>query len=268
MESTKYKFVFVVLVYKNINVLRDFFKSLTIDNYKIIVVNSYYDDISLRECEEVAKLNDADFIPIENKGYGYGNNIGTKYAMDHYEYDFLILSNSDIEIKSFGRIKDFKDQNMVIASQTIMRNGKHQNPDTPWELSFVYPILEYGYNNRKRWACMFCHICTRLSREMFNLYAFFIRKNKYKIFSPHGSFVIFTKKAVDSLYPFFDERMFLYNEEWYLALKAKLLKIPVYYIPSIEVFHYEGASSSDSSSFDYNRQSFSIFNEWRKYHKL
>ena len=264
----KYKCVFIVLVYKNIDVLRDFFKSLTIDNYKIIVVNSYYDDTSLRECEEVAKHNGADFIPIENKGYGYGNNVGTKYAMEHYDYDFLILSNSDIEIKSLGKIEDFVEQNTVIAPNTVMRTGKHQNPDTPWELKFVYPILEYGYNSHKHWICMFCYMSTRMSREIFRIYKFFVRKKKYKIFSPHGSFVIFTKKAVDLLYPFFDERMFLYNEEWYLALKARGLKIPIFYVPSIEVLHYEGASTPNAVSFDYNRQSFSILNKWRKENKL
>lgn len=259
-----YSFVFVVLVYKNINVLMDFFNSFKIKDSKVIVVNSYYDDTSLNECETLSKKNGADFIAIPNKGYGFGNNVGTKYALEHYDFDFLILSNSDIIIKQLDGLDKYKDENYVIAPKTVMRTGKYQNPDTPWELKFIYPMLSYALNHKSSIVYTLCHICTRLNRELFRLYACICRKEQYKIFSAHGSFIIFSQRATKDLYPFFDDEMFLYNEEWYLALKAKKHKVPIYYIPSFEVLHLEGASSGSIEYSEQDKLSFNILNFKRK----
>ena len=256
--------IIVVLVYKNIAVLKDFFRSLSMDSCKVIVVNSFYDEKSLKECEDVARINDAIFLPIPNKGYGYGNNVGVKYALDNYSFDFLVLSNSDIEIKKIELLKKFKCEDIIIAPKTIMRTGKHQNPDTPWELPFIYPMLSYALNKKSKLVYVLCHICTRLSREVFRLYAFIIRKERYRIFSAHGSFVIFTKKSAAKMYPFFDEEMFLFNEEWYLALKARKMNVPTYFIPQIEVFHYEGASSNNIVYSEQDKLSFNTLNYKRK----
>ena len=259
-----YHIVFVVLVYKNIDVLKDFFESLKLLDTKVVVVNSYYDDDSLLECQKVAENNDADFIAIPNKGYGYGNNVGTKFVMDHYDYDFLAISNSDIIIKTIGVLEKYKGEKMVIAPKTVMKTGKHQNPDTPWELKFIYPMLSYALNHKNGFVYTLCHICTRLNREIFNLYSSLIKKERYKIFSAHGSFFIVPKPAVDVLYPFFDNEMFLYNEEWYLALKARKYNIPIYYIPNIEILHLEGASSGAIVYSEHDKDSFNILNYKRK----
>lgn len=260
----KYKIVFIVLVYRNIDVLRDFFQSFNIKDSKIIVVNSFYDNVSLYECEAVSKQNGADFIAIPNNGYGFGNNVGTKYALEHYDFDFLILSNSDIIIKQFNGLDKYKDENYVIAPKTVMGTGKYQNPDTPWELKFIYPMLSYALNHKSSFVYTLCHICTRLNREIFRLYACICKKEKYKIFSAHGSFIIFTQRATQELYPFFDDEMFLYNEEWYLALKANKHKVPIYFIPSFEVLHLEGASSGSIEYSEQDKLSFNILNFKRK----
>lgn len=259
-----YHIVFVVLVYKNIEVLKDFFTSLALKDSKVIVVNSFYDKISMDECEKVARQNNADFIAIDNKGYGYGNNVGTKYAIDNYNYDFLVISNSDIIIKQFDGLDKYKNESFVIAPKTVMKTGKHQNPDTPWELKFIYPMLSYALNHKSGVVYTLCHICTRLNRELFKFYACIAKKEKYKIFSAHGSFIIFTKLAVESLYPFFDDEMFLYNEEWYLALKARAKNVPIYHIPSLEVLHLEGASSASIVYSEHDKESFNILNHKRK----
>ncbi len=260
----KYQCIFVVLVYKNVEILQNFFNSLNTTDSKVIVVNSYYDEDTLKECKEVAAQNNADFIPIPNKGYGYGNNVGVKYAIEHYDYDFLIISNSDIIIKIIDSLDKYKGESMIIAPQTVMKTGKHQNPDTPWELKFIYPMLSYALNHKNGLVYTLCHICTRLNREIFMLYSGLIRKEKYKIFSAHGSFFIVTRPAVDVLYPFFDNEMFLYNEEWFLALKAHKYNIPVFYIPSIVVLHLEGASSGSIVYSEHDRLSFNILNDKRK----
>ena len=261
----KYKYVFVVLVYKNIDVLKDFFETLRIDDYKVIVVNSYYNEKSLKQCREISTQYNADFIAVENKGYGYGNNVGAKFAMDNYEYDYLILSNSDIQINAISYLDDIIKDAAVLAPHTHMLNGKVQNPNIPWHLSCLIPLLNYAYKHNSRLFLLIPHFFTRITRELFRLYHHIKKKQTYKIYSCHGSFIVFTKVAVEKLYPFFNEKMFLYNEELFLAEKCRLERVPIYYKPQLDVLHLEGASSSDDKKlgFVFNKQSFEVLYEWR-----
>ena len=182
MSMKRYKYVFVVLVYKNTDVLEGFYQSLKgLESYKVIIVDSFYSESVREELKNIAAKHDSDFIGIENKGYGYGNNVGTQFAMEHYDYDFLIISNSDIIIKKIDTLDKYKEESMVIAPKTVMKTGKHQNPDTPWELKFIYPMLSYALNHKNGLLYTLCHICTRLSREMFKLFSYLVRKEKYKI---------------------------------------------------------------------------------------
>lgn len=256
----KYRYIFVVLVYKNIDVLRDFFISLKVQDYHAIVVNSYYDEQSLKECEEVSTIYGADFIPIENKGFGYGNNVGTKYAKDNYEYDYLILSNSDIHILDFSYLENLNNFSGVIAPRIQMLTGKMQNPNIPWKIKSIYPIAHQAYKRKSKFLLTIVHVVTRLSRELFFMYSKFVKKDLYKIFCSHGAFIIFSSDAVQKLYPFFDEKMFLYNEESYIAFLCEYRGVPVYYCPSIRIEHLEGASSNKESDIllETNRLSYDI----------
>ena len=89
---SNFRYVFVVLVYKNINVVKDFFKYFNIPDSKVILVNAFYDMHSLKECEELAKEQNAIFLPINNIGYGGGNLEGINYARKHFKYDFYSRS--------------------------------------------------------------------------------------------------------------------------------------------------------------------------------
>ena len=266
MQKEKYKYVFVVLVYKNIAVLQDFFAALKIKDSRVVVINSYYDEGSLLECKRVAKENDADFIPIENKGFGYGNNVGARFAIEHYEYDYLVLSNSDIQIKDMSALSINSDEQGVIAPHVHLMNGKIQNPNIPWRLRCFIPLLHFAYSHNSRKMLRIPHLMTRLSRELFGIYLRLRKRDKYKIYSCHGSFIIFTKNTVEKLFPFFNERMFLYNEELYLAERCRMSDIPIYYFPQIDILHLEGASSSRKSGvgFANNKQSFEVLYEWLK----
>ena len=262
-----FKHVFVVLVYRNIEILRDFFNSFNIPNSKVIIVNAFHDAQTEEDCRILANIHNAIFLPIQNIGYGGGNLAGIDYARKNFRYDFLIISNSDVVIRNFDGLDLFYNQKVIIAPNVVMRDIQKQNPDTPIELPFLYYPTYIALNRNKRWLYRATHIFTRLSREIFFFYAKIVNKEKYRIFSPHGSFVIFTRQAVDEIYPMFDTRMFLYNEEWYMGKRAKLLGIPIYYFPKIEILHLEGGSSTASvmQSFKYIRDSFNIFYYWNKY---
>ena len=94
----------------------------------MIIVNSYYDEKTKRIFENIAQKNKYDFISVENKGYGFGNNIGIKYAIDNYQFKRIIIANPDIIIKKFDH--KFLDQAIagVYGGAITTRTGKIQNP--------------------------------------------------------------------------------------------------------------------------------------------
>ena len=66
-----YKYIFVILVYRNTGDLVECLESIKakVSSYKSIVVNAYYDEASKLEVERIASIYQCDFINIENKGY-------------------------------------------------------------------------------------------------------------------------------------------------------------------------------------------------------
>lgn len=257
-----YRYVFVVLVYRNTDVLKGFFESVRqkVSDYKVILVNSFYDEQSLDECRQYAETYHADFIPIENRGYGYGNNVGIEYVLGNYYFDYLIISNSDIILENIDNLPDSKDA-LVIAPDTTLLNGKKQNPNIVCRSKSFLTLLKLAYrkNNMLFWDGS--HVISRLTRELFRFYKMFVIKKQYRIFGCHGSFFIVTYKASKLLHPLFNDRMFLYNEELYLAFNAESKNIPIYYIPSVKVTHLEGASTDagvtdKAKCFERNKQSF------------
>ena len=139
----KIEFVFIVLVYKNTDVLRSFFESLDmIQNKKVILVNSYYDEESEIRCREFAVRNDADFISVPNLGFGAGNNRGIEYARENYQFDYLILSNSDIILNNFVSINMLPKGACVVAPDTRLLSGKPQNPNVPKESKLAFWLLK------------------------------------------------------------------------------------------------------------------------------
>ena len=98
MSLNKFDFVFVVLTYRNTKDLSSFFINNTITDSKVIVVNSFYDESTEVEFQKISNENMADFINVENLGYGNGNNTGIEFAINNYEFKFLIISNPDVLI--------------------------------------------------------------------------------------------------------------------------------------------------------------------------
>ena len=109
----------------------------------------------------------------------------------------------------------------------------------------------------------------RILREFVVIWTKLNGGRKVKVFSAHGSFIILTCQASQALSPIFHEKMFLYNEELYLAYRCRQLQIPVYYVPKLEVTHLEGASSTIlSNSWENHEESYSILSLWIRQQQL
>lgn len=249
-------FVFVVLVYRNTQDLTDFFTHLSIPNAKVIVVNSYYDDLSEKEFKKIATNNGADFISVPNKGYGYGNNRGCEYALAHYKFKYLVISNADVEIKNMCIDLLEKYCHCIVAPKINTLTGKNQNPFMAKHHPFMDKMKNWVFRNNYRFLIRFLSAYSRLERE-FYLKIYYPLFKKSSVYAAHGAFVILPYEFIKQNTPIYNERMFLFAEEEHLAQLAKKNNIPIVYMPLIRIVHKEdGSTSLLNNVFEYVRESY------------
>lgn len=238
-----YKYIFVVLTYRNAEDLIDFSASLKkclSNDYRVVVVNSFYDDTTRKRISQIAAENDCDFINIENKGYSYGNNRGIEYVRKHYDYEYLIVSNPDIIVEKLELPK--ADGTVAIYGPKITTlTGKQQNPYRPVYFGFGEYVSNKGYQKNCKTLVWFNIIVNKILRTIFLMWKHIFQKPS-EVYALHGSFLIFTKAVAEMCSPIFYEKMFLFAEEDYLSYRMKCLKIPMVYAPDVRVTHKEDGS--------------------------
>lgn len=256
-----YDFIFVVLVYRNTDDLKDFFANLKISNTKTIVVNSFFDELSDNEFNKIAVINKADFISVPNNGYGTGNNIGCEHALKNYQFKYLIISNADIILKQM-RIEDLSNT-LITAPKIITARGKKQNPAKPYDNPLAEWLIYKSFTNNIPILLWCSLVITRLLRE------FFFITNKFgcnRIYEVHGAFIIIPYNILKKLHPLFNEKMFLFSEEDHLARLTKKHCIMKEYNSKVIVFHKEDGSVNllDKIPSDLEKMSFlTYYNSWK-----
>lgn len=256
--ETNYDIVFVVLVYRNTKDLDTFFDSLQVSNCKVIVVNSFYDDETEAVFKEITERNNADFFSVPNKGYGAGNNRGIEWALSHYNFKYLVVSNADILIEKLNLDLLESKGNVIIAPKIINLRNRNQNPSTPFPpLMLSWRLWKIIYERDLRILSGVKFAWSRLLKTIFYLISPWYKR----CFSAHGAFVVFPKAVLEQLVPLYNEQMFLFVEEEHLGMLAASKGIKTIYAPDIIVKHKENGSMSIASvnEFERKKQSFAIF---------
>lgn len=258
MIRKHFDIIFVVLVYRNTQDLKDFFAHFACENAKVIVVESYFSESCSSEFKDIAKGNNADFISVPNKGYGAGNNTGCEYALKKYDFNYLVISNADIIIQHFDMpiIEEHKDS--IIAPKILNLKGKNQNPSSPFVPNrLVESFALWSYNGNHTKLIWIYFALSRLKKILF----YCISRYRRTIFSAHGAFVIIPRNILELLFPLYNEDMFLFNEEEHLGMLASSKGIKTVYEPKIVVLHKEDGSMKLASvnEFERLRQSFNVY---------
>lgn len=257
-----YDIVFVVLVYRNVDDLKDFFKSNFLPNTKTIVVNSFYDTVSECEFKRIAQDNDAAFLSVPNNGYGAGNNRGIEYALSNYSFKYLVVSNADVLIERLNVESLYKLGDVIIAPRIVNLNNKNQNPSAPFAPSFIYlRIWKFIYEKNLRPLSWGMFAWSRIKKIFFYL----ISPLHKRVFSAHGAFVIFPEAVLKQLVPIYNEQMFLFIEEEHLGMLAAQKGIKTMYSPTVVIRHKEDGSMNIASvnEFERKKQSFlAFYNYW------
>lgn len=240
----KYSFVYVVVIYKSLEDLNDLRESIIQQNqsYRIVLVNNYADDESLQEVRETAaQFDDVDLIEEENRGYGAGNNAGIEFAIKSYQFDYIVICNSDTIIERFDTsLLDVPSKSAIYAPEITCRTGKKQNPNWVFYNALAEKIQYKACKQENKILDYTAIALLKFPRMIYQ--SFFGKSKKKKIYSAHGAFLILSSNAIKKLVPLYDENMFLFYEEVYLANRAKKRGVETFYVPQIKIFHKEDGS--------------------------
>lgn len=228
----------LVLNYNDANTTIDFVKS--VENYscvrKILVVDNHSKDNSLEclktlECDKVVVVDSG-----ENKGYGAGNNFGIRYIHEHYQSEYILLSNPDVivEEKVLLELENFlRNNNDYAIAAPFMLNAKgvkQYNTAFPIPSKWEY-ILSIGLLLSKIKGSFYYK---NIEQELQNV------KN---VGSVTGSlFLMRTKDMLE--YGMYDENIFLYCEELILGIKMQNARKKIALLANYTFIHNHSVSIS------------------------
>lgn len=258
-----YENIFVVLVYRNTDDLKAFLKRTRekVKNYKVVVVDAYYDRNTSKKINELADEYDCDYLSVENKGYSYGNNQGIKFVFENYEYDFIVISNPDVLIERYD--SSSLSKNGITAPIIVNASGKHQNPMKPFHSYLSDGLCYVGFTRSNKFALIVGRGINKIYRWIWLLLHMVNPKHK-KIYAAHGSFLIISSIALKKIgADLFDEKMFLFTEEDVLAYKAEMNQVRIEYNDKISILHKEDGSMKlgDISQASENYKSYVYYYE-------
>ena len=136
----KYKIVFVILHYQNMEVTIDSIEHLKRLNgfreHSVVIVDNASPNGTGAVLKDIYNMDDNIFCVLSghNGGFAYGNNIGYEYANNVLKADIIVAMNSDVNIKDekfIERLNMYACNNpdiSIIAPDIIIKNGCHQNP--------------------------------------------------------------------------------------------------------------------------------------------
>ena len=183
-----------------------------LDFHIVIVDNCSSDDSFERLKSAFHQIEYIDVIQSErNGGYSYGNNYGSKYAIEKYNSEYIAISNPDVEIEQDMIIKlleTFRENDRIAMCAPVMKNV---------DGSFcvcAYSIPRYEDDLR---ACSLRNKSRVIHKDYQTL-----KENTQAIITEMvpGSFFV-VRADIFSEVGLFDENIFLYCEERILGKKLK-----------------------------------------------
>ena len=195
--------------YKNTISFIDSIKEYKVVKHIVIVDNCSTDDsFSMLQgiCDDKISL----IKNVSNKGYGSGINLGSKYLMDNYNVDNIIVSNTDIIINSEDdliKMINYLSDDVALVGPNVLENG---GVNRGWKIPSVWidSLLNIPYIHRF------------LRKKLL-----FYKNSEYcsestQVEALSGCFFIMSANALKNV-DYYDENIFLYYEENVIGVKLK-----------------------------------------------
>lgn len=252
----------IVLNYRDFKTTSKFID--TVKNYsnldKIVVVDNNSND---RSYEKLKKFENHKIHVIKsnkNGGYGYGNNIGIKYAISEFNPNYLIISNPDV----------FFEDNILLKMVNVYSNNE--------KVGIVAPKMIDNSGQKSAWKLptivddilLASSITSKTIYKIFKQKEYSLDKNINYVDVISGSFFMIPSNVMKSI-NYFDEDTFLYCEERILAFKLIKEGYKNIILGNISFIHEHSISIKQSISSKIER--FKIYNDsklvyYNKYYRL
>jgi GT2 family glycosyltransferase len=217
--------------------------------FEIIVVDNDEDKKIKKELQK--KFPKVIYVANENKGYGQGNNRGVHFANGEYLY---ILNPDTIHINdAIDTLLQFLDKNPKAAIAAPLLYDTNNSPyplQGTEELTPLRAIFSFSFINK-----LFPK--NNIAKE-FWLNKWDKKSTQEVKAVPGTAFVI--RKDVFKKLGGFDERFFLYFEEFDLCKRVTALGYKIYMVPSAKLVHLWGMSTKTNNNVQ------SIFSNSRFYY--
>lgn len=180
----------------------------------------------------------------ENVGFARGNNVGYRYAREVLDSDFIAIVNNDTVIEDDGFIPGClalfgRHAYSVLGPDIITPDGRHENPwnDCVFAREEWRNLQTLFERQRQAWTATGTARFDRLGTRSPHARSILdpVLQGAAYVFSP-----VFTREKQQP----FDERTFLYGEEFLLAVDCLLSGHPMLYTNQITIRHEEGVTTS------------------------
>lgn len=197
----------------------------------------------------------------KNGGYDYGNNFGIKYLQSqNEEYDYIIISNPDIEVEEKAIIHCLKvlEENSKIAICAPRMFNKDGKPirRSSWKIRTF--LLDVVHATRLLEALFYKVLRNgEYSEEEYN-------KEILKVEVIAGAFFVIRYEVLKDI-GLLDDNVFLFYEEDILAQKIKSKGLEIVSLNSEKFIHYE--SQTIGKSLTYYKKMRQMYISKMYYHK-
>jgi GT2 family glycosyltransferase len=212
-------------------------KSKTDFDFEIIVCDNNSVDESLDYLKKVAKKGDIKLVePGKNLGYGRGHNFAANEAKGKY----ILILNTDITVEpdTLQKLVDYLEDNPdvgMVGPKLIYHNGEVQK-SCRRHFKFIDLFIKRTFL-KKIWP---------FSKRYKNyIMGDFNHRSTQEVDLITGAFMVLPREVFDKVRGF-DERYFLFMEDFDLCRKVQLAGYKVIYYPEAKATHYHKRLSQGS----------------------
>ena len=175
----------------------------------------------------------------KNRGYGAGNNYGIKYAISHWNSDFIIISNPDV-VFSENVVKKIiqcmiQNSDIAICSATMVDSKERIYTNFASDLPKYSDLILSCFQGIVQFRNKIMH------HSEYPSYSRIKDKDVFYTDVVPGSFFVARRTPMEDV-GFFDEKTFLYYEENILAYKLKQNGYKEAILPSEKYYHLHSVS--------------------------
>ena len=207
----------------------------------------------------------------QNDGFARGNNVGCRYARDHFDPDFYVVMNNDVEIaqKDFiERIRRiYEREHFAVLGPDIYSTSAqvHQSPKSMKRTTLKGARAQQAVYRKKVQSRILTPLKCRLKKNRFVRKAVSAGKAEKagtdwrKVFYDvplHGACFIFSRLFAVARDDFFFPDTWFYYESEILDYECGLLSLKTVYDPSLKVLHHQNVSTNATFRDDLKRVRF------------